>query len=111
MVIRFIQCMSLQVLSQIVDINIIKTTCICDGQLCVLSGCSSKSDRESFLSFHRLPFSNKTPQPSRKNLSVNSNSGICSRHFFNSHGHILRPDEYPTENLLGLPTEYLFQTP
>ena len=45
------------------------------------------------------------------NLPLNSNSRVCSRHFKNSHGRILRHDEYPTENLPQLPTRVSTPTP
>ena len=84
---------------------------------CVVPGCSSRSDREQHLSFHALPLPNKpllkhwVHQIGRKNLPLNYNSRVCSRHFKNPHGRILRHDEYPTENLPQLPTQVSTSTP
>ena len=72
---------------------------------CVVPGCGSRSDRDHQLSFHRLPLKNKTllrqwlHHTGRKNVPLNNNSRICSRHFKNSHKRKLQSDEYPTENL------------
>ena len=77
---------------------------------CVVPGCNSRSNKDKHLSFHALPLSNKTLLKrwiqliGRKNLPINSNSRVCSKHFNNSHSRVLRPDEYPTQNLPQLPT-------
>ena len=40
----------------------------------------------------------------RKNLPVNSNTRVCSKHFVDSAGRRLRKDEFPSRNLPILPT-------
>ena len=73
--------------------------------VCVVPGCSNRSDRDSRVSFHCLPLRNKSllkvwiHKIGRKNLPLNSNSRVCSAHFVKSSGRCLRPDEYPTINL------------
>ena len=47
----------------------------------------------------------------RKNVPLNKNSRVCSRHFKNSHLRKLRVDEYPTENLPKLATRATAPTP
>ena len=65
---------------------------------CAVPGCS-RSDRKGHLSFHALPLSNKpllkyrVHQIGRENLPLNSDSRVCSKHFRNSYGCILRHDE------------------
>ena len=84
---------------------------------CVVPGCNSRSDRDTHLSFHALPLSNKVllkrwiHQIGRKNLPINTSSRVCSRHFINSYFQVLSPDEYPTENLPHLPTKVSIPTP
>ena len=84
---------------------------------CVVPGCGSRSDRDHQLSFHRLPPKNKTllrqwlHHIGRKNVPLNNNSRICSRHFKNSHKRKLHSDEYPTENLPKLATRVSIPTP
>ena len=84
---------------------------------CVVPGCGSRSDRDHQLSFHRLPLKNKTllrqwlHHIGRKNVPLNNNSRICSRHFKNSYKRKLQSDEYPTENLPKLATRVSKPTP
>lgn len=84
---------------------------------CAVPGCSSRSDRETHLSFHALPLTNKSllkrwiHQIGRTNLPINSSTRVCSRHFRNSRGRKLRRDEYPTENLPQLATRVSTPTP
>ena len=78
-------------------------------RVCVVPGCSNRSDREKNLSFHCLPLKNKTllwtwiHKLGRKNLPLND-SRVCSAHFVSSTGRYLRSDEYPTLNLPVLTT-------
>ena len=71
---------------------------------CVVLGCGSRSDRDHHLSFHLLPLINKTllkkllHQIGQKNVPFNNNSRVCSKHFKQSHKHILHGDEFPTES-------------
>ena len=84
---------------------------------CVVPGCGSRSDRDHHLSFHLLPLSKKgllkqwLHQIRRKNVPLNKNSRVCSRHFLKSFMRKLRPDEYPTENLPALSTRVKTPTP
>ena len=84
---------------------------------CAVPGCSSRSDRDTHLSFHALPLSNKAllkrwiHQIGMKNLPINSSSRVCSRHFKNSHGRKLRCGEYPSESLPQLATRVATPTP
>ena len=84
---------------------------------CAVPGCSSRSERETHLSFHALPLSNKSllkrwiHQIGRTNLPINSSTRVCSRHFRCSLGRKLRRDEYPTENLPQLATRVSTPTP
>ena len=72
--------------------------------VCVVPGCSNRSDREKNLTFHSLPLKNSVllrtwvHKIGRKNLPLN-NSHICSKHLVNSNGRKLRPNEYPTKKL------------
>ena len=43
----------------------------------------------------------------RKNLPVNSNTRVCSKHFVKSVGRRLRKDEFPSRNLPVLPTSVI----
>ena len=82
---------------------------------CSVPGCSSRSDRESSLSFHTLPLKNKIllkkwiHRIGRKSLPLKNNTRVCSKHFMNSQGRCLRPDEFPSENLPALPTQLTLQ--
>ena len=84
---------------------------------CVVPGCNSRSDRDTNLSFHALPLSNKVllkhwiHQIGWKNLPINTSSRVCNRHFVNSYFRVLSSDEYPTENLSQLPTKVSIPTP
>ena len=55
--------------------------------VCVIPGCSNRSDRETRLSYFHLPLKNKRllkiwiHQIRRKNLPLNGNSRVCSDHF------------------------------
>ena len=75
------------------------------AHVCMVPGCSNRSDREKNLSFHCLPLENKTllrtwiHKIGRKNLPLNNNSRVCSAHIICSTGRYLRPKEYPTLNL------------
>lgn len=77
---------------------------------CVVPGCNKSSTTHPNLSFHRLPLKNKhllkiwVHKVGRKNLPLNCHSRVCSDHFINSVGRLLRNDEFPTENLPILPT-------
>ena len=74
-------------------------------RVCVVPGCSNRSNRECHLSYHSLPLKNKKllkiwiHKIGRKNTPINKNSYVCSVHFVDSAGRRLRPDEYPTANL------------
>ena len=73
--------------------------------VCVVPGCSNRSDRERKLSYYHLPLKNKKllkvwiHKIGRKNLPLNNNSRVCSIHFENAQGRRLRPDEYPVAYL------------
>ena len=73
--------------------------------VCVVPGCSNRSDRERNLSFYHLPLKNKKllrlwiHKIGRKNLPLNNNSRVCSAHFENACRRRLRPDEVPVLNL------------
>ena len=77
---------------------------------CVVPGCSNKSDRDTHLSFHRLPLKNKSllkiwiHKIGRKNLPLNDNSRVCSEHFPGGR-QLLVNDEYPTLKLPKLSTQ------
>ena len=78
---------------------------------CTVPGCSNRSDRESHLSYHRLPLKNNSVlkiwihKIGRKNLPLNESTRVCSEHFVNSRGRMLRSDEVPTLKLPTLPTQ------
>ena len=84
---------------------------------CVVPGCGNRSDRDHHLSFHALPLTNKgllkqwLHQIGRKNVPLNRNSRVCSKHFKKSHWRKLQLDEYPTENLPQLATQVSTSTP
>ena len=74
---------------------------------CCVPGCSNNSRRDSHLSFFTLPLKRKSilrqwvHRIGRKNLSLNSHTRVCSKHFLQANGRLLRPDEIPTLNLPG----------
>ena len=76
-----------------------------------MPGCGSRSNR------YHYPLKNKTllkkwlHQIGRKNVPLNNNSRVCSKHFKQSHKRLLRCDEYPTENLPQLATRISTPTP
>ncbi len=76
----------------------------------MVPGCNNQSDHESHLSYHRLPLKNKQVlkiwihKIGRKQLPLNESTRVCSEHFVNSNGRMLRSDETPTLNLPTLPT-------
>ena len=84
---------------------------------CCVPGCSNRSDRESHLSFHRLPLKRKhilkqwIHKIGRKNLPLKESMRVCSDHFPDSRGRILRSDEVPSLNLPSLPTRVSIPTP
>lgn len=84
---------------------------------CCVPGCSSRSDRERHLSFFGLPLKNKSVLRQwvhligRKNLPINSHTRICSSHFIQATGRLLRPDEVPSQNLPVLTTSASMLTP
>ena len=77
---------------------------------CCVPGCSNRSSRESRLSFFGLPLKKKALLKKwihcigRKNLPVNSNTRVCSDHFVDAMGRLLRPDEVPSLHLPMLST-------
>ena len=72
---------------------------------CCVPGCSSKSFRESYMSFFGLPLKDKKLLKQwihaigRKNLYLNKHTRVCSRHFVNANKRLLRPDEVATLEL------------
>ena len=72
---------------------------------CSVPGCSNHSDRETSRSYFRLPLKRKKllkiwiHKIGRKNLPINYSTRVCSDHFVNAAGRLLRPDEYPSVNL------------
>ena len=78
---------------------------------CVVPGCANKSNRNKQLSFHRLPLNNNRllcvwiHKIGRKNLPLNDSSRVCSAHFENCGGRLLRPHESPCLKLPKLPTQ------
>ena len=80
-------------------------------QLCCVPGCSNCSDRETHLSFHRLPLKRKLVlkkwihRIGRRNLPLLETTRVCSEHFENSRGRLLRWDEVPSLKLPLLPTQ------
>ena len=77
---------------------------------CAVPGCSNRSDRETHLSFHRLPLKNKKVlkqwihKIGRADLPINGSTRVCSEHFVNSKGRRLRQCEVPSQKLPVLPT-------
>ena len=74
---------------------------------CCVPGCSTRSNRESYLSFFSLPLNNKKLLKrgihviKRKNLPLTRHTRICSRHFVNAEGRHLYVDETPSLYLPG----------
>lgn len=74
---------------------------------CCVPNCSSNSKRDVGLSFFTLPLKKKgllrqwKHVIGRKNLPINKNTRVCSRHFENATGRSLRSDEVPS---IALPT-------
>ena len=81
--------------------------------VCVVPGCSNRSDRETHLSYHCLPLKNRKllkiweHKIGRKNLPKTVHSRVCSEHFIKSKGRILMRDEVPTLKLPKLATAVL----
>ena len=79
-------------------------------QFCCVPGCSNRSDSETHLSFHRLPLKRKlVPKKwihriGRRNLPLLETTRVCSEHFENSRGRLLRWDVVPSLKLPLLPT-------
>ena len=86
-------------------------------QFCCVPGCSNQSDRETHLSFHRLPLKRKPVLKSwihkigRENILLTEKTRICSEHFVNSKGRMLRRDEVPSLKLPSLPTAVAVPVP
>ena len=84
---------------------------------CAVPGCSNRSDRDSQVSYHRLPLRNKlllkqyVHKIGRRNLPLNESTCICSDHFVNSRGRMLRLDEVPSLKLPVLPTQVVTSQP
>lgn len=84
---------------------------------CAVPGCSNRSDRDSHLSYHRLPLKNKQilkqwiHKIGRTNLPLNDSTRVCSEHFVNSKGRMLQPGEIPTLKLPVLPTQVSLPPP
>lgn len=73
-------------------------------RFCCVPNCSSRSDRESHLSYFGLPLKEKMLLKQWvhiKNLPLNRNMKICSEHFVNACGRRLYPGKVPS---LLLPT-------
>ena len=72
---------------------------------CCVPGCSNRSDRETELSYFKLPLKRKAILKQwihvirRTNLPINGSTRVCSIHFVNAAGHLLRPDEVPSLHL------------
>ena len=79
-------------------------------QFCCVPGCSNCSDCETHLSFHRLPLKRKLVlkkwihRIGRRNFPLSETARVCSEHFENSRGRLLRWDEVPSLKLPLLPT-------
>ena len=77
----------------------------------LLPGCSNRSDRDTHVSYHRLPINKPAllkqwiHNIGQENLPILDSTRVCSEHFINSKGRQLRPDEYPTLKLPLLPTQ------
>ena len=78
--------------------------------VCCVPGCSSRSNRETNLSYYRLPLQNKkllkqwVHKIGCSNLPLNASTRVCSHHLINAKGRKLRKDEIPSEALPILPT-------
>ena len=72
---------------------------------CCVPGCSNRSDRETGLSYFKLPLNRKAILKQwihvirRTNLPINGSTRVCSIHFVNAAGNLLRPDEVPSLHL------------
>ena len=72
---------------------------------CCVPGCANRSNRETCLSYFKLPIRRRlilkqwVHAIGRKNLPINNSTRICSVHFINVTGRKLRPDEVPSKNL------------
>ena len=86
-------------------------------QFCCVPGYSNRLDCETNLSFHRLPLKRKVilkkwiHKIGRKNLPLNDKTHVCSEHFVDSRGWMLRWDEVPSLKLPSLPTQVTYSTP
>ena len=71
---------------------------------CCVPGCSNDSTK-THLSFFSLPQKRKSVLKQwihaigRKNLHVNAHTRVCSEHFMNANGRLLRPDEVPSVHI------------
>ena len=78
--------------------------------ICCVPGYSNRSDRETDRSYHCLLLKDKPllcawiHKIGRSNLSLKSNTRVCSDHFLNSCGRKLRPDKLPIQKLRKLTT-------
>ena len=72
---------------------------------CCVPSCSNNSTRNSKLSFFSLPLKRKVVlkqwihRVGRKNLPINKHTRICSEHFVQARGRLLRPDQVPSLHL------------
>lgn len=72
---------------------------------CCVPGCANRSNRETGLSYFKLPLKRKSILKQwihvigRKNLPINNSTRVCSVHFINASARKLRPDEVPSEKL------------
>ena len=72
---------------------------------CCIPGCSNRSDRETGLSYFKLPLNRKAILKQwihvirRTNLLINGSTCVCSIHFVNAAGRLLRPDKVPPLHL------------
>ena len=84
---------------------------------CTVPGCSNRSDRETHLSYHRLPLKRKNilkewiHKVGRVNLPLNESTRVCSEHFVKSTGRMLQPNEVPSQKLPVLRTRVSSQLP
>ena len=73
------------------------------GLICI--GCSNRSDSETIRSYFHLPLKRKEVLKiwvhtiGRKSVPINGSTRVCSDHFVNVTGRLLRPDQYPMVNL------------
>ena len=69
---------------------------------CCVPGCSNNSKRDAHLSFFSLPLKRKKilkqwiHKIGRKNLPITKHVSICSDHFVQANGRLLRKDEVPS---------------